>query len=130
MRIINSICSFALLAAACASVASAATIDTNSDFDCATAYQYAYRMAVAKNLEADVQEQTSLMNARFAEEWGREHPSDNRELLDHYSAVLDALVDDPKGAIDTLKSCSTRANADPSFEPFVILRRKPAPAAR
>ena len=49
MRIRNVICSFALLTLASGS-GIAATADPNNDFDCATAFQFAHRMAVAKQL--------------------------------------------------------------------------------
>ena len=70
------------------------------------------------------------MNKWFTGEIGDNLPGDKRQLLDHYSKVLDAMVNDPKGAIDTLKSCSARAKADPAFEPFWILHHKAAPGTR
>jgi len=115
MRISNLSCSFALLALTVASSATAATVDPSNDFDCATAFQFAYRMAVTKRLEADLQEQTLIMNAWFAEKWDHEHPGDAPKQLDHYSQVLKALPDDPKGTIETLKAYSRIRSSLPSF---------------
>jgi len=121
---------FALLALAANAAPTLPTVDPTNDFDCATAYKYAYGMSVAKQLEPEIKEQTLLMNKWFTGEIGDKLPGDKRQLLDHYTKVLDALVNDPKGAMDTLKSCSARANADPAFEPFWILHHKATPTRR
>jgi hypothetical protein len=130
MRISNLSYPFALLGLTVASSATAATVDPSNDFDCATAFQFAYKMAVTKRLEADIQEQTLIMNAWFAEKWDYEHPGEGPKQLDHYSQVLKTLADDPKGTVETLKTCSARANADPRFDGFVTAFRKNPPKPR
>ena len=121
-KLLISLCLLTLTAAA---PAAAPTVDSNNDFDCATAYKYAYRMSVAKQLEPEIQEQTLLMNKWFTGNFDDDKlPGDKSQLVDHFSKVLDALVNDPKGAGEILKACSARAKADPAFEPFWILHRK------
>ena len=128
MRIANLICSFALLTLATGSTAN--PVDPTNDFDCATAYQFAHRMAVAKQLEADLQEQTLIMNAWFAEKWDYEHPGEGPKQFDRYSEILKILPDDPAGTVETLKAFSARANADPRFGGFVTAFRKNPPKPR
>ena len=130
MRIFTLLFPVSLLILTAAAPAALPGVDPNSDFDCATAYKYAYKMSVAKNLEADVQQQTLLMNKWFATNIRDKLPPTKEQLLDHFSKVLDAMVNDPKGAIDTLKSCSARANADPAFGAFLILHGKDASPPR
>ena len=125
MRNFNLLFPLCLLTLTAAAPPDISTVDTNNDFDCATAYKYAYRMSVAKQLEPEIQRQTLLMNKWFTGNFRDDKlPGDKSQLVDHFSKVLDALVDDPKGADEVLKACSARANADPAFEPFLILHRK------
>jgi len=130
MRICSVICAFAFLTLAGGSAATAATVDPNNDFDCATAFQFAHRMAVAKQLEADIQEQTLLLNTWFADKWNYEHPGEAPKQIDHYSEILKILPDDPSGTGETLKSCVARAKADLRFEGFVTAFRKNPPKPR
>jgi hypothetical protein len=130
MRIRDAICSFALLTLGTGSMANASPVDPTNDFDCATAFQFAHRMAVAKQLEADLQEQTLIMNAWFAEKWDYEHPGEGPNQFDHYSEILKILPDDPAATVQTLKACSARANADPRFGGFVTAFRKNPPKPR
>ena len=66
MRIQNVICSFALLAFAGASHANVAAVDPNNDSDCAVLYEFFHRMTEAKQLPADLREETLIMGFWFA----------------------------------------------------------------
>ena len=131
MRIANLICSSALLALAGGSAANAATADPNDDYDCATTFQFFYKMAKAKQAPADLLEQVLIMNMWYAEKWGRDHPGPmTRQQFDHYSEIVTAMGDNPKAYRDTLNTCSSRANSDPGFPAFVSAFRKNPPTPR
>ena len=130
MRFFNLLCCFALLALASPTNANPATVDPNNDFDCAVLFKFFHRAMVMTKGPADLQEQTLIMNAWFTREFAADHSVDNIDQREHFFAMVKAIGDDPKAYRDQLNACSTRANADPAFEPFVILHRKTAPASR
>jgi len=129
MRIQNVICSIALLAFAGASNANVAAVDPNNDSDCAVLYEFFHRVAEAKQLPADLREETLIMALWFETKWEQEHPGVNARQGEHFNAMVKAMGEDPKAYRDALLACSKRANADPLFDEFVKALRGSAPPA-
>lgn len=129
MRIVNVICSLALLTFAANSAPSPATVDPNNDFDCAVLFDFFHRMAQAKHAPADLLEETSVMNSWFIAKW-MEHPGERAGRREHYVAMVKAMGDDPEAYGNTLNACSARANSDSHFDRFVAAFRSTVPAAR
>ena len=130
MRIKKAICSIALLALTGASNAPAETVDPNNDFDCAVLFEFFHRMAEAKQLPADLREETLIMGFWFATKWEQEHPGENARKGEHFTAMVKVMGEDPKAYRSALNACSARANADPLFDGFVTSLRGSAPPAR
>ena len=130
MRIQNVVCSIALLALTGAANANVAAVDPNNDSDCAVLYEFFHRMTEAKQLPADLREETLIMGFWFATKWEQEHPGENARKGEHFAAMVKAMGEDPKAYRSALNACSARANADPLFDGFVTSLRGSAPPAR
>jgi hypothetical protein len=126
MRIVDLICSLALLTLAANSAPSPATVDPNNDFDCAVVFDFLHRMAQAKQAPAELLEETSVMYSWFIAKW-MEHPGESAGRREHYVAMVKAMGDDPKAYGNTLNACSARANSDPLFDRFVTAFRSTVP---
>ena len=93
MRIVDLICSLALLTLAANSAPSPATVDPNNDFDCAVVFDFLHRMAQAKQAPAELLEETSVMYSWFIAKW-MEHPGESAGRREHYVAMVKAMGDE------------------------------------
>jgi hypothetical protein len=130
MRTFKALLSSVLLALASASSASPATVDPNSDFDCAIISRFYFHVAEARKAPADERELTFVMSEWFSDQWNRDHPGEGAKHMDRYNAVVNALGDDPNAYREMIRTCGHRATSDAAFEPFWILHRKDTPALR
>jgi hypothetical protein len=134
MRITHVIPLLSLLALAGCSKASAATVDPNNDFDCATTFGFFREVAKLQGNAPDKARQgLFIMNQWYLAKWTHEHPGEKAKQRDHEVAMVTAMGKDHQAYLDALsalRTCTDRVSADPKFDRFARLMQERAPDAR
>ena len=125
----RSICLISVLALAGCAKANAATVDPNSDYDCAFTFRFWGGLAKIHGASDITRQGLFVFEEWYIDKWEAEHPnapdprSQGRE-------ILNALAVDPVMSKQAIMTCTDRAAADPAFNRFATLLSKKMPDAR
>ena len=129
MRAKNVISLLTLFALAGCSRASAATVDPNSDYDCAISFRVVREVVKIQGAPDKARQGLFILEQWYSAKWDHDHPN-TPDPKDHGNAIIKAMAANPAAYKAPLKACTMRAAADPHFNRFASLVQQRMPDAR